>query len=367
MIYNNKLYLNLEDQVAYNNERIDDLTSVQGLLGIKIVGQITDITELPAEDGETFEALEYGDAYILDRGESAEEGEAQYVFYVKTRANAQTDYDHWFALDFNSTIGPKGADAGFGSIDATISGSVGTPGVTVTSDGPNIAKNIHFNFSNLRGDPGNRIYHAAVVPSASGYNVGDLFIATGSMALYQVGLQGSTKLWQPVGILKGSDGSQGLQGPKGDPGGFIHIVGLVSSVGSLPDPVELQDPTAAYFVGTDATPANNPLYIQIGETLAETVWTGIGLINLATYVTVGGQYQGEWNADTKLDKRTGEGIEVYAHSSSSQIGIPVASGKDGNTVPIRTNGGQLRCGLAQGDDDCINKAYLSNWLNMVVQ
>lgn len=124
--------------------------------------------------------------------------------------------------------------------------------------------------------------------------------------------------------------------------------------------MELQDPTAAYFVGTDDTPANNPLYIQIGADLASTVWTGIGLINLATYVTVNGVYQGEWSADTKLDKKTTEGISVYSHNGTTQNEIPVSSGTDGNTVAVRTNGGQVRVGTPQNDSDATTKSYVDS-------
>ena len=50
--------------------------------------------------------------------------------------------------------GNDGAAAGFGTIGATVDGNVGTPSVTVQESGPNTAKNLQFNFSNLKGETG---------------------------------------------------------------------------------------------------------------------------------------------------------------------------------------------------------------------
>ena len=50
--------------------------------------------------------------------------------------------------------GDDGAAAGFGTIGATVDGNVGTPSVSVQESGPNTAKNLQFNFSNLKGETG---------------------------------------------------------------------------------------------------------------------------------------------------------------------------------------------------------------------
>lgn len=50
--------------------------------------------------------------------------------------------------------GQDGDPAGFGAISASISGGVGTPGVSVQSSGPDTAKNIAFQFTNLKGETG---------------------------------------------------------------------------------------------------------------------------------------------------------------------------------------------------------------------
>lgn len=50
--------------------------------------------------------------------------------------------------------GQDGDPAGFGTISASISGGVGNPGVSVQSSGPDTAKNIAFQFTNLKGETG---------------------------------------------------------------------------------------------------------------------------------------------------------------------------------------------------------------------
>ena len=50
--------------------------------------------------------------------------------------------------------GPTGDAAGFGTPTATIDGNIGTPGVTVTSSGDNTAKVFNFAFTNLKGNTG---------------------------------------------------------------------------------------------------------------------------------------------------------------------------------------------------------------------
>ena len=54
----------------------------------------------------------------------------------------------------NGTDGRDGAPAGFGEIVATVDNSTGTPNVTVTTSGPNEAKNFTFAFTGLKGEKG---------------------------------------------------------------------------------------------------------------------------------------------------------------------------------------------------------------------
>ena len=52
----------------------------------------------------------------------------------------------------NGTNGTDGTPAGFGEIVATVDNSTGTPNVTVTTSGPNEAKNFTFAFTGLKGE-----------------------------------------------------------------------------------------------------------------------------------------------------------------------------------------------------------------------
>lgn len=54
----------------------------------------------------------------------------------------------------DGTDGQDGAAAGFGTVNATVDGNVGTPGVSVSSSGPDTAKNFTFAFTNLKGETG---------------------------------------------------------------------------------------------------------------------------------------------------------------------------------------------------------------------
>lgn len=51
---------------------------------------------------------------------------------------------------------PSGEPAGFGTVSATISNTVGTPSVEVSSSGTNKSKNFTFIFKNLKGDKGDK-------------------------------------------------------------------------------------------------------------------------------------------------------------------------------------------------------------------
>lgn len=48
----------------------------------------------------------------------------------------------------------KGDSAGFGTVSATVDNNTGTPSVTATATGPDTAKNISFEFHNLKGRDG---------------------------------------------------------------------------------------------------------------------------------------------------------------------------------------------------------------------
>lgn len=308
MIRGNCVYRNLEEQVRKNQSDIQDITSATGLLGIKSVGVVPTYEDLPAEDSEEFEALEYGDAYAV--GESA-----PYTFYVKTRANDSITYDHWFLLgSIQGAQGPQGEP-----------GTNGTNGVS----------------PRLRINPQTGYWEVDYIIGGVGWQ---------SLGVLAQGPQGETG-------QNGQDGAPGEQGPKGDPGGWIHIVARLARVDMLPDPEESEFGDA-YLVGT-VMPQD--LYILVGQTLADAVWTNIGPLNVGTFVKSGGQFTNEWDADTKVDKRTTVTTLPQAYiklGNGGQSYIDLDPGANGNSLAVRTNGGQVRVGNPQGNDDAANKAYV---------
>lgn len=81
-----------------------------------------------------------------------------------------------------------------------------------------------------------------------------------------------------------------------------------------------------------------------------------------------------WNADTKLDKVTLTGTEVYAHSGNTQQMYTLTGGTLGNTIPLRTADGQVRSALAvddpslpQSSSQCLTVAWWRNNMTKVVR
>lgn len=182
--FGNKEFRNLQEQVFKNMKDIQDImdgTTVLAEFGIKVVGQVNLVTELP--DASTYTG-EFGDAYVVGASEP-------YDYYIYTRAFEGDETPQWFYLgkfpvpgpqgpkgDKGDTgaqgpIGPQGPQgirglqgpqgeqgeqgpmgargiqgeaAGFGVVSANAElGSVVSASVTVS--GPNTAKNMHFDFT----------------------------------------------------------------------------------------------------------------------------------------------------------------------------------------------------------------------------
>lgn len=158
-----------------------------------------------------------------------------------------------------------------------------------------------------------------------------------------IGLQG---LQGPQGKpgLNGKDGEQGEKGEKGDTGdvgGFINVAGIVDAEAALPHPEVLHDLTKAYLVGT-VKPYD--LYIQVGSSSEEAFWENVGPLNVATYVTVNGEFQNTWNADTKVNVS-----EVSSSSSSNSI--------------VRRNGaGAIACQPGTAPTHAVNNAQMQQYV-----
>ena len=329
-----KYLRNLEEQVQY----LTDYHAVnQGLVqwGIRVVGQVETAEELPLPyDGE------YGDAIAVGT-------EAPFFFYIWTRASIEGGEAYWFPFGEISTIGPQGPKGDKGD----------------------------------KGDTGlaSRWYYGTYIPdesSPSMYIEGDMYLQSdGRVYRYQNDAwQSVTNIRGPQGIQgiqgekgnQGSIGPEGPQGPKGDVGGLVNIKGILANIDQLPLPSSLQNLTVAYLVGTQQP---YDLYIQIGDTSEDAVWTNTGPFNAATLVTVNGIGQNVFNADSKLNApSTINTYSVVGTDSSTNIKmLRWAWGATGQSLVMRDGNGSISFKMP-GDDANepsdnilgVNKKYVNN-------
>ena len=251
-----KQYRNLEEQVRKNKEDIQsiiDASAVLNAFGIKVVGQVNTSDKLP---NPADYPGEYGDAYLVGT-------ETPYDYYIFTRPNDTHPTAYWLNIGEFPLAGPQG--------------ETGPQGI----QGP-------------KGD-GSKWYAGTQNPTIVA-EINDQYLNTTDGSVFSYSNVG----WTRIGNIRGPQGVQGIQGiqgiqgnigpvgPKGergDVGGIVNIRGLVDNVNQLPTPTSLQNLSIAYLVGT-----NKELYIQIGETPETATWNNMGILNVATYVTVDGQY-----------------------------------------------------------------------------
>lgn len=297
---NGTVLRNLEEQVLKNKEDIArhyEIDRALANLGIKIVGQVTSVVELPV--AETYTGA-YGDAYAVGNKAEVDAGTATYSYYVFTRPdpNAGQIYSYWLDVGKISIAGPQGPQG---------------------PAGPEGESSRWYVFEND--------FNPDIV---GGYREGDMALLRRSGLIYRyngtkwdsakmslLGPRGATGETGPRGPRgeQGLKGEVGPQGPEGPAGKFVRIVGIVGAVGQLPTPASLNDTTKAYLVGN-----SNPrsLYVQVGDTPATAVWLNAGPLNAGTLVSVGGQIVNQFNADTKLSLQTGatELQQVYGKATN---------------------------------------------------
>lgn len=272
-----KQFRSLEEQVEYLST-LHEVNRGIAQWGIQVVGQVSYPAQLPDPyDGN------YGDAIAVGTS-------APYNFYIWTRPTIEGDPAYWFNFGKISIVGPQGPQGP--------AGKDGKDGI------------------------GNRWYTGNTNPVATGgsYLIGDLYLnaTTGNIYKYT-----SLNKWESIGSIKGPqgpegpqgvpgpEGPQGEQGPKGDTGdvgGFINIWGILTNANQLPAPSTLNNLTVAYLVehtgGSDAANDHYDLYVQVGESSETALWNNMGPFNAATLVTVNGEGQNVWDADTKVSKYT---------------------------------------------------------------
>ena len=119
MIIDGKVYRNLEGQVEYLTEYLQS-NAVAAELGIKVVGEAENVSDIPAGE------YSYGDAYMIGT-------EAPYEMYIWTRASGNHPEDFWFNVGHFPMPGPQG-EPGLG-VDNVASETVDITHATATQTG----------------------------------------------------------------------------------------------------------------------------------------------------------------------------------------------------------------------------------------
>lgn len=261
MIFDGKLYLNLEKQVQKNKDDIEYIINEEGALnqfGLRVVGQVETIGDMPTIQAykESNPNWEYGDAYMV--GSSTEEATVVDVedatLLVLTRANTVYPNDFWMNLGKFPKPGPTGATGATGP-----QGPQGTQGLGVISGArfPTTAVPVGTTFINA--------------------TTGDVYLAVADGAWFKQGnIKGATGATGPAGAQgqTGPIGPTGAQGPQGPRGIGVNILGTLTSTSQLPDPTTVAK-DSAYIIPADGV---NHLWVIEGTTTL--VWTDFGTAGL---------------------------------------------------------------------------------------
>lgn len=300
--------------------------------GIRIIGQLETVDELYLVPQE---GLQYGDAYAVG-------AQSPFTYYIWTRANNLSPSDYWFDFGEIAIAGPQGPK-----------GDRGEKGATGQSTRWYLMSDAAWSYDATGKKPGDMVL---LYPSGNVHMMGDsgYFTAVGNIR-GPVGPKGDKGLKGDTG----PQGPQGPQGPTGDVGGFINIGGVVHSEYELPDPEVIQNLTVAFLVGA-AEPYE--LYIQVGSTSATAEWMNMGFMNVATYITVNGQFQNTWDADTKLDKvstRSNNNMVYVKSMNGSQIMTAATSSPAAWAIPTYDGEGNLKTEAPVEFKDCVNLEYFN--------
>lgn len=197
--FGNREFRNLQEQVLKNMCDIQDIeqgATVLAAFGIKVVGQVNQVSDLPAPT--TYKG-NLGDAFLVGT-------EAPYLYYIYAKAYDGQEQPAFYNLGQFPLPGPKGDKgdaAGFGTVSATATSVVGQPTVSVSTSGTNEAKNIAFEF----GIPDVNPEYVEANPTASA--TGTLQKLRVDNTIYSVGGGGGTKEKVTLTVKTASDSSTG--------------------------------------------------------------------------------------------------------------------------------------------------------------
>ena len=311
MIFDGKLYLNLEKQVQKNKEDIEYIINEEGALnqfGLRVVGQVETIGDMPTIQAykQSNPNWEYGDAFMV--GASTAEATVVDVdnatLLVLTRANTIYPNDFWMNLGKFPKPGPTGPVGPKGE-----QGIQGVKGIGVQSGSTN---------------------PTAAAPATTTYinaTTGDVFVYSGQQ-------------WDKIGNIKGATGSVGATGPQGKTGPIgpsgptgpqgqrgigVNILGTLTSTSQLPDPTTVGK-DSAYII-----PADGVNHLWVIEGTDNLVWTDFGTAGLGEKGDKGADGVGI-NTMTDLDLTYGNTTVDYNTTDGMTINGKARFTYDGGTT-----------------------------------
>lgn len=306
-------YIEKIDQNAANIAKHWDVDRVLADYGIRVRGQVISYDIIKDMD----EGDNIGYAYLVGM-------EPPYDVYVWTGANPDAGHNtnYWLNIGAISIVGPVGP-AGKSISNATLNSSDQL--VLTFTDG-----SVQTIPKSLKGNSG--------APGKDG--------GTPSVKVIQTSTGATIQAYGPTGALtssatitNGKDG-QSIQGPKGDPGSF-SIKGTFISVSELTalDITKL-NPGDAYLV---TTASGYDLWVVVGTAPANYEWVNTGGVGVGSIVTINGNAQSTWSADTKVDKvTTGGSARVYGvTSSNAQTMVKYSTSAMGSALAQRDSSGQI--------------------------
>ncbi|MBR5128695.1 MAG: hypothetical protein IKU67_01465 [Firmicutes bacterium] len=323
-------------------------------LGIRFIGRVDNFSDIINIVPEAF-----GDAYNVGVA-------PPYDMYIWTREypDATIEEGEWLNIGTLAIPGPVGPTPIMSN-----NGQYITATDPVTNETTNV-----LSLEVLKGTPGTRIKVVNSVYSFPSPIAGDIAIIGSSGEVFEYLV---TNDWRLVGNIKGPQGNLGKTGPSpvisnngqyltatdpqtgitrnvisieqitgpkgntGDVGGFINIRGILANSSLLPEPITLNNLTYAYLVGTQEPYV---LWIQVGENSETADWRDVGTFNVATLVTVNGEYQNIWSADTKIDKipyDSTQGTRAYISGPNNRTTMPIDSFNTPDTLVQRDYSGNV--------------------------
>ena len=311
MIFDGKLYLNLEKQVQKNKEDIEYIINQEGALnqfGLRVVGQVDTISDMPTIQAykESNPNWEYGDAFMV--GASTAEATVVDVdnatLLVLTRANTIYPNDFWMNLGKFPKPGPVGPKGEQGE-----QGIQGEHGLDVTSGA---------GLPTTQPPQGTTYINATTGDVYRRYNniwqlIGNIKGATGSVG--PVGPQGNT----------GPIGPKGAIGPQGPRGIGVNILGTLTSTSQLPNPTTVGK-DSAYII-----PADGVNHLWVIEGTDNLVWTDFGTAGLGEKGDKGDAGVGI-NTMTDLDLTYGNTTVTYNTTDGMTINGQARFTYDGGTT-----------------------------------